>query len=247
MCITYKLYWNDLGKIKELGNTSKHTIFTPDANKNGKDIVKVIPGIYVWLLPDEDQEKTVYYLGESKNIWKRLEQEIIDLLGGAWNAYQLPQSNFTNFVLNTYYDEKKGCPIKYNCYSGVGDKHYSPNRGKTSCISALLDNRRIEWAKNMLDVMEIAIATITTMTDDGVEKTINEATSLKEIEAAIIFYLRQNFKKSVNIEKIPNNIETALFGAISAYPKNKLIIEHKGDTNALPKAITEIISYIPQI
>jgi len=242
--IKYFLNWHFLGKVSELGD-NKQKFFKTKKNKNNKEIVDPIPGVYVWMLPDEDkkQKKTVYYVGESKNIWKRLEQEIIDLLGGAWLAYRLPKSNFTNFVFNTFYDKKNKKPINENGYCGIKENHYSPNRGQIGCIGALLNKNRIEWAMTMLNVLEIAIAKITTEVD-GKEMLIDDNASLKEIEAAIIIGLRKGFKEGEKItDGIPNNIENTLFGGISSYPKNDLNIEHRGDVGSLPDEITKILTY----
>jgi len=51
------LDWTYLGPIKDI---STATIFKSNKTdkKNGQEIAKIIPGIYVWILPEKDKEKT---------------------------------------------------------------------------------------------------------------------------------------------------------------------------------------------
>jgi len=181
-------------------------------------------------------------MSENLNIWKRLEQEVIDLLGGAWPSYELPESNFTDFVLNIYYDLNNQRPRKGNCYCGVKDKHYSPNRGLINCISELVKDNRLDWARDMLAKLEIAIATVT-INDD--KNKIKDPKTLQEIEAAIIYGLRQKLKDDYKITKdLPSNVETVFYGGISRSPKGKTFeIAHEGDKDKMPKKIRDITSY----
>ena len=222
------LNWEHLGRINDLGKDYEKPF--PFPTKQGRKglYVKDVRGIYVWILPEKDNKNTVFYVGQSEHIWKRLEQEIIDLLGGAWNSYELPGNGFTDFLKITYC--KGTSEINNdNCYCGVKDRHYSPNRGQISCIAALLDGKRIKWAMDMLNVLEIAIAPL------------SDVKILEEIETALISNLRRNAK----IDQYPSFIQTAFFGGISKKPdpEKELKIVHAGDIGKMPGEIIKVSSY----
>lgn len=231
---TVKIDWHFLGKIKDLGNNGQCLPFETKCDHKGHEIVQPLSGIYVWLLPEKNK-KTIFYVGKSNDIWKRLETEITGFLGGAWHCYEMPEENFTEFVLKTCYDVNNHEELPGSCYNGVQSKHYSPNKQQLGCISALLDEKRMDWAKKMLQIMEIAVA---------IPRPETMLVKLEEIESAIILGLRKQFRnKLMNDHPIPNHIENLLFGGISRSPVSfdALSLSHAGP------GMSEIPPEIPMI
>jgi len=106
-----KLEWHYLGELNKLKLGDK-SLFTFDTE--GKQI-KPFPGIYVWIW-EGGKENYVHYVGQSKDIWKRLETEVSALIGGAWLAYNLkPKTNLYELKKKIFLTE----PNTENCYSGV--------------------------------------------------------------------------------------------------------------------------------
>jgi hypothetical protein len=236
---TVKIDWHFLGKIKELGNNGQCLPFETKCDHKGHEIVQPLSGIYVWLLPEKNK-KTIFYVGKSNDIWKRLETEITGFLGGAWHCYEMPEENFTEFVLKTCYDVNNHEELPGSCYNGVQSKHYSPNKQQLGCISALLDEKRMDWAKKMLQIMEIAVAIPRPETmlvkleeiESAIPRSETMLVKLEEIESAIILGLRKQFrnKPGLNIMKnpIPNHIENLWFGGISRRPVSVNKLSHAG-------------------
>ncbi len=216
---TIKLEWHYLGELKELKSGDKSP-FTFDTE--GKKI-KPFPGIYVWIWKGE-KRKYVHYVGQAQDIWKRLEDEVSALLGGAWMQYKLePNSDL--------YEIKKKISLgglkTGNFYCGVRNEHYSPNRGKQDSISAMMDEKRIGWAWNMLDKMDVAVAKI-----EDKERRLN-------VEAALIHGLRKHLREKLNVT-VKGLIENVFFGRVTKEPTEVFDICHAGDFKQLPAELIEI-------
>lgn len=228
--------WHFLGKIKDLGNRGQCLPFETKPDHRGHEIVQPLSGIYVWLLPEKNK-KTIFYVGKSNDIWKRLENEITGLLGGAWHCYELPGENSTEFVWKSCYDVKNKKVLSENCYNGIQGKHYSPNKQQLGCISALLDEKRIDWAKKMLQIMEIAIA---------IPSPTAMPVKLEEIESAIILGLRKKFRNKIGLSMtyaIPSYIENLWFGGISRRNVSFDALYHAGaGISELPPEIPVIVN-----
>ena len=116
------LEWTNYGKFSDL---DKKFPAGDDPKKADK-----IAGVYIWILKDSE----IFYVGESTNVWgKRLEQEIIDLLGGAWPTYDLSKvsSTFKEFLINNVYNENT-----FDGFWGVRRDYYMPARQRYFMVNA---------------------------------------------------------------------------------------------------------------
>ncbi|MFA5286127.1 MAG: hypothetical protein WC347_11070 [Smithellaceae bacterium] len=221
------LHWHYLGEIEKFKDEIPFP-FESDGKK-----IKPFPGIYVWIWGGKTGDKYVHYIGQSKDIWKRLETEVSGFIGGAWVAYNLePGSNLYEVKKKIFLKEPSYCEvIEANCYCGVSGAHYSPNRGKKDSISAMVNDDRIRWASNMLKDMYIAVAKIE---DDDQE---NQEKKRLYVEAALIHGLRKHLKLS---DKIPRYILDVFFGRVTKEPTEAFNICHDGDFKQLPEELTKI-------
>lgn len=149
----------------------------------------------------------------------------------------MPAENFTEFVLKTCYDVNNHEELPGICYNGVQSKHYSPNKQQLGCISALLDEKRMDWVKKMLQIMEIAIA---------IPRPTAMPVKLEEIESAIILGLRKKFRNKIGLSMtyaIPSYIENLWFGGISRRNVSFDALYHAGaGMSELPPEIPMIVN-----
>lgn len=224
------LHWHYLGRIEELGGKRPFPF-----ESDGK---KPFPGIYVWIWQEKEGEKYVHYIGQSKDIWKRLEDEVSMLIGGAWVAYKLePGSNLYKVKKKIFLKESQTdnsyCEVREeNRYCGVRNAHYSPNHGKKGSISAMMNENRIRWALNMLKDMYIAVAKIA---DDDQK---NQEKKRLYVEAVLIRGLRKYLRENENV-KVKGRIEDVFFGHASK-PTKVFDIDHAGDFEQLPNELKKI-------
>ncbi len=226
------LNWKYLGKINDNDFQIKAKQILQTELINKREVVSPVSGIYVWIMPEINKnKKIVVYVGESTTIWKRLEQEIIDLLGGAWSSFDLSKLNYDyrGFLRRVFLKDDGTVAERQYGISKEKD-YYIPNRGQIDCMSALVDKDRIKWAQDMLDKMEFAIAIVND--DFGDKKRFKE--KLRDIEATIIMGL---IKQADYLSDTSKSIKSAFFGNASQNPKGIITIKHEGDRDKMPEEI----------
>jgi len=210
------LHWHYLGEIEKFKDEIPFP-FESDGKK-----IKPFPGIYVWIWKGE-KRKYVHYVGQAQDIWKRLEDEVSGLLGGAWMQYKLePNSDLYEIKMKI----TSGGLQTGNFYCGVGKEYYSPNRGKKDSISAIMNKDRIAWASYMLECMDIAVAKI------------EDKKCRLNVEAALIHGLRKYLRENKNV-KVKGRIEDVFFGHANK-PTKEFNICHAGDAGDVEKLPEEL-------
>jgi hypothetical protein len=203
------------------------TVAFPELDETFKVFEKnnITSGIYIWIW--QGTPKRVCYVGETSDFRARFSQHMIQLIGGGYNIYD---TNNSDDLLTLFMDHWNG--KKINEVISAGKVYIPMLHIPGSSFQELADADLIKKRLLHLKHLRFAFAAVTSTA------TLTNF-SLKYVEAALIDALIYAYQqeKGCNFALVDWKRPLLPFGAISKRSPINFVIEHCGNTEAIPEVI----------